>query len=76
MSKRSDSYALKVLVVFCYLAMFSYFQVFFYQFEFENFPWVKGQRTQRVLSVILSCLLGIGTFLIIQAAIEAIVANH
>ena len=75
LAQRSNSIALKTLVGVCYLSLYMYYQAFFYQFEISGLPLFKV-RIHRAISLGISALLGIGTFFLIKAAIDAAVAAH
>jgi hypothetical protein len=75
-SRKSNSWPLKLLVAICYASMFCYFQAFFYQLEFRGFPWVKRPGLERLLSIALSGTLGIVAYWLIYQSVGAIIDAH
>ncbi len=75
-ARRSERLALKILLGVCYGSLLIYYQAFFGQLEFENFPWLKSNRAQRVGSIVLSALLGLGTYWLTRLAVDALVEAH
>lgn len=75
-ARRSDSLVLKIFLGVCYGSLLVYYQAFFGQFEFENLPWLKSSRAQRVASIVLSALLGLGTYWLVRLSVDALVDAH
>ena len=72
-ANRSDSFVLKILLSISYGVMLLYFQSFFYQVKFKNLPYVKNQNVERVISIGLSTLLSLGTYLLVRHAVDVLV---
>ena len=74
--QKSHSTAISVLLGLTYGLTFSYFMAFFYQFKFTGIPVLKTPRTARLVSIILSGLLGIATWYLIRESVNVIVASQ
>lgn len=72
-ANQSNSLAFKILLGISYGVMLLYFQSFFYQVKFKNFPLVKNQNVERFISIGLSALLGFGTYSLVRHAVDVIV---
>ena len=73
---KSHSTAISVLLGVTYALTFSYFMVFFYQFKFTGLPVLKTPRAARLVSIILSGLLGGATWYLVRESVNAIVSSQ
>jgi hypothetical protein len=74
--QQGKSVILRMLLAVGYLFMLWYFQAFFAQYEFENFPWIRSRKIQRVLSIVLSFSMGYGIYWLIKISIDSLVAGR
>lgn len=72
--KKSDSFALRLLFGLTLGLTCAYLNSFFYQFRFTGIPYVKSPTVARSLSILLAGSLGFATWLMVTAAVEALVA--
>ena len=62
----TSNIAVKIIYIISFLFLWMYFQSFFFQFEFVNLPFFKThQKTARLISLIISGVLGIGVYSLI-----------
>lgn len=73
--QKSNSLLLKLIVDLCYLALFFYYQSFFFQFEFINLPLIKS-RVARIASFSLSLALGLITYGLVRFTVDVLINIH
>ena len=72
-SEKTSNIAVQLITSISYVFLLLYFQHYFYKFEFVNMPLVKKhQRVARATSIAVSCLLGVGVYLLIKFSIADI----
>jgi hypothetical protein len=72
LSKTQENMIIKVITGISYIALFFYFQSFFFSFEFHGIPFVKFEKVRRIISLTLSALLSYGTWLFLCEVVSQI----
>jgi len=72
LSKIQENMVIKVALGISYIALFFYLQSFFFSVEFHGLPFVKSEKTRRVISLFLSALLSFGTWLFLRKVVSQI----
>lgn len=70
--EQTRSLILSIVCAFSYLALFFYLQGVFYSVEIYGFPWVKSERTRRMLSLIVSGILSYALWLLLIRLVSEI----
>lgn len=76
-SEYSNSAVLSVIRNTSYIALFLYYQSFFYQFRFTGIWFFKSKssHTQRGVSLFISLILSLATFYIVALSVSALVSH-
>jgi hypothetical protein len=69
LSESSNDWRLKSLYFASLVGMFWYLQGYFYSLEFDGIPFIKKERTKRIISFFMSGLLATSTFWFLQTVI-------
>ena len=62
LNEKSESIFLTVTIIISYIALFFYFQGFFYSIEFHGIPFIKNEKIRRVISLLISSILATGIY--------------
>ena len=72
LEKKVDSVALHILLGISGGLFVLYFFNFFYQFEFENIPFIKSPAVARIVSIVLAGAIGTGLWFLFRAVIDVL----
>ena len=69
LAEKTNSSAMNLIKIISYIALFMYFQSFFFKFELENIPGIQSAGIARLISLLISGSLAVGVWLLLQFAI-------
>jgi hypothetical protein len=75
LSKTQENTIIEYVLGISYVALFFYFQSFFFSIEFHGLPFVKSEKARRTISLILSAALLVCTGLFLSKVILPIISR-
>ena len=72
LSEKTGSIPVSVLFWISYILLFLYLTKYFYQFDWENFPFIKSPKISFVISVLLSAFLGWFSWYLFSSVVEVL----
>lgn len=75
LSKTQENRIIKYVLGISYVALFFYFQGFFFSVEFHGLPFVKSEKARRTISLILSAVLLACTGFFLSEVISQIISR-
>jgi hypothetical protein len=70
LSALTNHIALRFVIAISWVLFLFYIYAFFYQIEIENIPFIKSKKVARRISILISALLGLCFFLLLNSIIQ------
>lgn len=72
LSEITNNVILKIVYVLSYWALWFYLQGLFFSLEFHGLPFIKTERTRRIVSLIISAILAFGLYFFLMSLVSEI----
>lgn len=70
--ERTGNVATGCIVLFSHILFFYFFVKYFYQFDWQSFPFIKSQKIAFIISVLLSGIIGYFVWSLFYSVIETL----